>query len=298
MGSTQPSIYVRRIETIAEYQACQRIQRQVWGFSPEDSVMHLPLMVALQEYGGIVLGAFERKAGGSEEQIGFAVGFTGKDAPTGRYFHYSEIAATLTEWQSRGVGLLLKAAQRREALKQGYTLMRWSFDPLAARNAYFNLAKLGVISRRYMVNMYGTGRGALFGQLETDRLIVDWELDSSRVKERLAQAESGQKPAQPLEEYQAAPALVKTEWLAENVPSVTGIDLERDEPRLKLEIPYQNLQVQQYDFKVSEEWRNQTRNLFEHYLSQGYFVADFFTLAGQFGQQAFYLLQKDEILNA
>jgi predicted GNAT superfamily acetyltransferase len=260
--------------------------------------MHLPLMVALQEYGGIVLGAFARQADGSEEQIGFAVGFTGKDAPTGQHFHYSEIAAALTEWQSRGVGLILKAAQRQEALKQGYTLMRWSFDPLAARNAYFNLAKLGVTSRRYMVNMYGTGRGALFGQLETDRLIVDWELASSRVEERLGMAESGQKPAQPLAAYQAAPALVMTEWLAENVPAVTGIDLERDEPRLKLEIPYQNLQVQQYDFKVSEEWRNQTRTLFKHYLGRGYYVADFFTLAGQFGPQAFYLLQKDEIPDA
>ena len=83
--SDKPLIYVRRVETIAEYQACQRIQRQVWGFGPEDTVMHLPLMIALQEYGGIVLGAFERKPDGSEEQIGFALGFTGKDEPGGTF---------------------------------------------------------------------------------------------------------------------------------------------------------------------------------------------------------------------
>jgi predicted GNAT superfamily acetyltransferase len=295
-GSTQHSIYVRRIQTLAEYQACQDIHRQVWGFGPQDTVMHLPLMVALQEYGGLVLGAFERQNDGAEQQIGFALGFTGHDQPTGQYFHYSQIAAALSEWQNRGVGLALKMAQRREVLAQGYHLMRWAFDPLEARNAYFNLAKLGAVSRRYYTNMYGPGRGELFGQLDTDRLILDWELDSQHVQTRLNRAASNQKPTHPIADYQTIPALVEVEWLAENVPNVTTIDLHRTETRLKLEIPAHNRTVQKFSFQVSENWRNQTRALFQHYLTAGYYIADFFSLpaANQSNQQTFYLLQKDD----
>ena len=129
-------------------------------------------------------------------------------------------------------------------------------------------------------------------------MIVDWELDSARVKDRLAQAESGHKVAPSPQEYQSLPALVKVEWLAEKVPGVAAIDLEQAEPQLKLEIPYQNLQVQEYNFKVAEDWRKQTRTLFTHYLEVGYYIADFFTLPGEHGQQAFYLLQKDEMSHA
>ncbi len=294
LSSFRPNaaVYVRQVETLAEYQTCQRIQRQVWGFGPQDTVMHLPLMVALQKNGGLVLGAFGRGPDGTEEQVGFALGFIGRDERWG-YFHYSQIVATLSDWQSRGVGYALKTAQRREALAQGYELIRWAYDPLEARNAYFNLAKLGGVCRQYIANMYGAGRGELFGQLDTDRLIVDWELPTQRVTQRLAQAEQGQKPLQPNLEYDTAPALVETAWLAENVPAVVAIELNRTEPRLKLEIPYQNKLVQKFDRQVGENWRNQTRTLFTHYLGIGYYVADFFTRPAENGSRAYYLLEKD-----
>lgn len=293
---TQPyvpsTIYIRRIQSVEEYQALQQVQRRVWGFGPHDTVMHLPLMVALQKYGGLILGAFHRLPGNSEELIGFVLGFLGRDEQTGQYFHYSQIAAALAEWQSQGIGYLLKTAQRREIITQGYTLMRWAFDPLEGRNAYFNIAKLGGISRSYFVNMYGPGRGELFGQLDTDRLIIDWQLDSPRVEQRLQLADTGHKPPLPLEEYMAAPPLVEVEWLAENLPAARALDLHRAEPRLRLEIPYQNRLIQKHDYAQAENWRNQTRALFTHYLGAGYHVADFFTIPGDFGPRAFYLLQQ------
>ena len=173
---------IRPVADVAEYEAIQRVQRQTWGFGPEDPVLHLPLMVAMQHYGGLVLGAFAADA-----LVGFALAFIGRDAD--RYFFYSQIVGALPEWQSRGVGLALKAAQREHALAQGYGLMRWTFDPLATRNAHFNFGKLGGVARAYAPNMYGSGRGALFGATATDRLIVDWELGSARVVQRLAGAQ-------------------------------------------------------------------------------------------------------------
>lgn len=285
------SFYVRRVQTVEEYQSCQQVHRRVWGFGPEDTVMHLPMMVALQHYGGLVLGAFTTTPTG-EELIGFVVGFIGRDEQSGEYFHYSQVAAALSEWQSRGVGLALKAAQRREAMVQGYNLMRWAYDPLEGRNAYFNLAKLGGISRHYILNMYGAGRGELFGSLDTDRLIVDWELPTTRVTERITLAETNQKPNLPIDDYAVLPCLIEVEWLDAYAPKVREIDLSRRETALLLEIPYSNKLVQKLDPQAGVSWRNHTRTLFKHYMAAGYFVADFFTQPGEHGARSFYVLKQ------
>lgn len=287
-------MYIRKLKDITEYEALQQVQRKVWGFGPDDTVLHLPLMVAIQKSGGLVLGAFEQDAEATEQLVGFALGFIGRDEQTGKFFHYSQIAAALAEYQSQGIGLALKAAQRREVLQQGFDLIRWAFDPLEARNAYFNIAKLGGVCRKYIQNMYGPGRSELFGQLETDRLLVDWELTSGRVQQRLTLAEQGAKAGGPLADYRTAVSVNEIEWLAPNIPAVISTDLSQLEPRLKLEIPHQNKLVQKHALALAEDWRNQTRHLFAHYLAAGYYVADFFTLAEGSNTRAFYLLQKNE----
>ena len=48
-----------------------------------------------------------------------------------------------------GVGYALKLAQRAQALDQGIAEVRWTFDPLIARNGYFNLHKLGAVADRF-----------------------------------------------------------------------------------------------------------------------------------------------------
>jgi predicted GNAT superfamily acetyltransferase len=70
-----------------------------------------------------------------------------------------------------GIGFQLKQVQKERALKQGIRLIEWTFDPLASRNAYFNIEKLGVIVRRYYPEFYGEGG---------DRLIAEWWLEKPR----------------------------------------------------------------------------------------------------------------------
>jgi predicted GNAT superfamily acetyltransferase len=289
MTDSKP-FYIRRVQTVAEFEACQQVHRTVWGFSPQDTVMHLPMMVALQQYGGIILGAFVPNADGTEKLIGFVVGFIGKDPQTGEYFHYSQVAGALQEYQSAGVGYALKTAQREEALKQGYTLMRWAFDPLEARNAYFNIAKLGGVARHYEVNMYGAGKGELFGSLDTDRLIIDWELDSPRVVERIELFKAGNKYQPAIAIYSNFPKLLEIDWLSAEIPKVVNVDLRRNAPALLLEIPYSNKLIQKYDFQLAVEWRKTTRNAFSNYFEKGYRVDNFFILEAEKGKRAFYVL--------
>ncbi|HEY1404877.1 MAG TPA: hypothetical protein VGB05_12165, partial [Pyrinomonadaceae bacterium] len=78
-------------------------------------------------------------------------------------------------------------AQRERALAEGRNFIRWTFEPMQARNAHFNINRLGVVIRSYTVNFYGWDAGTeaiADGEqfnLDSDRLIAEWELGTSRV---------------------------------------------------------------------------------------------------------------------
>ena len=67
---------------------------------------------------------------------------------------YDQLAA-VPGWQDRGVGRALKLAQRAHCLDVGIEEVRWTFDPMVARNARFNLVKLGAEATRLLPDFYG-----------------------------------------------------------------------------------------------------------------------------------------------
>jgi predicted GNAT superfamily acetyltransferase len=54
--------------------------------------------------------------------------------------------------------------------------MTWTYDPLIARNAYFNLAKLGAGPVAYFPDHYGSLADGLNGGDPSDRLLASWDL--------------------------------------------------------------------------------------------------------------------------
>jgi predicted GNAT superfamily acetyltransferase len=66
--------------------------------------------------------------------------------------------------------------------------MFWTFDPLVARNAHFNINKLGARPVEYVVDMYGSQTGStLHGAVPTDRLVIAWDLADPRPMSRHAE---------------------------------------------------------------------------------------------------------------
>jgi len=171
---------IRHITRPEEFRVLADIQKRAWGFTDADVEPH-QLMTRIQKYGGLVQGLFLE-----DRCIGFTLAVIG--SWNAEYFLYSHMAAVLPEYQGRGYGTRLKEAQRGEALRRGYRVMRWNFDPLQSRNAYFNLHRLGVVCDEYETNIYGVGESGLHAGLPTDRLIATWELNSARVRKRLGQA--------------------------------------------------------------------------------------------------------------
>ncbi len=123
-------------------------------------------------------GNYVAVARAGDQVVGATIGFRGMDAE-GAFLH-SHIAGVVPSWQSAGVGYQLKQHQRRWALAQGLDRITWTFDPLVARNAYFNVVKLGAELTDYFVDFYGSMDDTVNAGDETDRCLVTWRLRSDR----------------------------------------------------------------------------------------------------------------------
>ena len=164
---------IRPLTEIPEYEQCLQLQREIWGMADIDLIP--ARSYAIQAHiGGIVLGAFE-----SDRLIGFVNATPGIRGGM-PYWHSLTLAVAQDHWK-QGIGSQLKLAQRDEARQRGIRLIQWTFDPLQSKNAYFNIQKLGVIVRRYYVNLYGRVDSKLNEGLATDRVIAEWWIDQPRL---------------------------------------------------------------------------------------------------------------------
>ena len=199
-------LIVRECTTVEEFDACVRLQREVFGL-PDLEVSPRRHLIVARTAGGFTLGAF---LGG--ELVGFALQQVALHG--GRLSGYSHMAAVDERHQSRGIGARLKWAQRERAVGEGRRLIRWTWEPMRARNAHFNLNRLGVVVRAYAADFYGTDyattpdeQGAARG-LPSDRLAAEWELRAPRV-EALARGERPDPPGEP-----AASVEIPPDWNA------------------------------------------------------------------------------------
>lgn len=109
--------------------------------------------------------------------VGAAIGFRGADH-AGPLLH-SHITGVLPRCQGAHVGYALKQHQRRWALGNGLDRVTWTFDPLVARNAYFNVMKLGARITSYFIDFYGPMDDGINVGDETDRCLAEWNLEGA-----------------------------------------------------------------------------------------------------------------------
>jgi predicted GNAT superfamily acetyltransferase len=109
-----------------------------------------------------------------DDLVGFVLGWAGVD--DGGLHVHSHMLAALPDRRHRGVGEALKLAQRAQALEQGIDVMRWTFDPMVARNAWLNLGKLGAVVDRFERDFYGSMADSINEGERSDRFTVAWDL--------------------------------------------------------------------------------------------------------------------------
>lgn len=178
------SLAVRECVTVEEFDACVRLQREAFGL-PDLEISPRRHLIVARAAGGWTLGAFA-----SDELVGFVLHQVAvRRTETGEEIAgYSHMMAVAKSQQNRGVGAKLKWAQRERALREGRRFIKWTWDPMQARNAHFNINRLGAIVRQYAVNFYGTDYSTLpeagekFQGIDSDRLFAEWNLNAPRVE--------------------------------------------------------------------------------------------------------------------
>jgi len=166
---------VRPLSCQEEFAEAVRLQKIIWGF---DDLELLPVrfFIVASRIGGQTFGAFDGNL-----MAGFLLALPGIKMDGMQYLH-SHMLGVLNDYRDAGVGQMLKRAQRDEALARGIQLIEWSFDPFEAKNAHFNLERLGAIVRSYIPNMYGIRMNPLDGGLPTDRCIAEWWIGKTPAK--------------------------------------------------------------------------------------------------------------------
>ena len=170
---------IRECTTIEEFDVCLSLQREAFGL-PDLELSPRRHLIVSRQAGGWTLGAFV-----ADRMVGFVHHLAAVRG--NEIFGYSHMMAVAKDYQNKGVGARLKWAQRERALREGRKLIKWTWDPMQARNAHFNLNRLGATVETYLANFYGTDYSVDASLTEriglpSDRLSATWNIDSDRVR--------------------------------------------------------------------------------------------------------------------
>lgn len=258
------AMQIRPLRSIDEYRQVLGLEREIWGYADDQDVVPVPIFVATVHRGGILLGAFD-----GQVLAGFAYSIPGfRD---NRPLQWSHMLGVAERYRGRGLGLQLKAEQRRLTLAMGIDLIEWTFDPMQALNAHFNFVRLGVVVEEYEENVYGESSSALHCGAATDRMIARWWLRAPGVVRRLAERAGRASP-----ELDAADAVaVNSLHTGGRWPDPGDPTLSLTSPKLLVVIPMGFSEMLAGEPDRARAWRASTRAIFSAYVSKGYRAIDF-----------------------
>lgn len=164
----------RVLHEMHELEQAVSLSIEVWGMNPRNAppaaILHV---MALN--GGLVMGAFD-----GDRMVGMQCALVARRGD--EVSLWSHMTGVHPDYQRSGIGVEMKLRQREWALAHGYRIIRWTFDPIKAGNARFNLHLLGqtagVLINTYHINFYGDMDDDINRGMPSDRAEVTWYLDA------------------------------------------------------------------------------------------------------------------------
>lgn len=173
-----PNLYIKSVDTYNDIKEVIKLHRLIWGL--DDFELTPPhIYRATLENGGHILLVYKNKT-----PVGFIYGFPGIDKDRNNFFYIHNLGIK-KQFRSSGIGLKLNLHLRKILIKEGYELVKWTFDPLETSNANLYIGKMGGITNKYITNYYGIMTDAINKQITSDRLIISWWINSSFVKNKI-----------------------------------------------------------------------------------------------------------------
>ena len=267
-------IEIRSLHQTDELEEVRKLEADIWGLA--DSIPTHQTITAVKN-GGLVLGAFFK-----EKLVGFQYsfpGFNGKSA-----YLCSHTLGTDPAYRNQGIGEKLKNKQREEALKLGYSLITWTYDPLESINGYLNIGKLGGVCSTYITNCYGEMEDLLNSGIPSDRFLVEWHIGPKSPLEKAGELEEA------LEQ-----SLIQWEMNEDGLPfPIRSLPLPDNRDTVYVAIPKDFRSIRSTNLEVGLEWRMKTRDAFSQAFQKGFQVNGFLKNSNPELPVHFYVLTKSQ----
>jgi predicted GNAT superfamily acetyltransferase len=147
-----------------------QVLADVWGFA-ESSAVASPDTLRAMAYSGCYVAGVKVE----DRLIGGGFGWPTRVADEWRL--HSHVIGFLDGHRALGLGARIKHHQRAFVRDAGLSAVEWTYDPLHAANARFNLAKLGARVQAFHDDFYGALNDTFSAGLGSDRFVVRWGLE-------------------------------------------------------------------------------------------------------------------------
>jgi predicted GNAT superfamily acetyltransferase len=266
---------IRSLHLIEELEEVRKLETKIWG---ENESIPTHQTITAVKNGGLVLGAYFRK-----QLVGFQYSFPGFNGKSP--YLCSHILGTDESFRNQGIGEKLKHAQREEALKLGYSLITWTYDPLESINGYLNISKLGGVCSNYIENCYGEMDDLLNNGMPSDRFLVEWHI----------QQEDTGKIGEVGMSFLLENSMIQWDTNKEGHPIPSSV-LPIPEQAYEIAcvaIPKDFRTIRETKMETAIEWRMKTREIFTQLFKQGWKVTDFKKNSMKELPVQFYVLSKN-----
>lgn len=275
MTNTQ-EIEIRSLHTVQELEDVRKLESNIWG-EPDSTPTHQTLTVV--KNGGVMLGAYC-----NEKLVGFQYSFPGFNGQS--VYLCSHMLGIDKMFRNNGIGEKLKQAQRKEAIKLGYSHITWTYDPLESINAYLNITKLGGTCTTYIENCYGEMDDLLNNGIPSDRFLVEWPI-LQRKEKRYQWKEIDM-------EFVQEKSLIQ--WNVDEkgfpIPSCSLPLPEQEHTKAFVAIPKDFKDLKEGNMEAARKWRLVTRGIFSKLIKQGWQVTDFIRNSKEEMPVQFYVFSK------
>jgi predicted GNAT superfamily acetyltransferase len=164
----QDEIEILVLHSAEHMQGVVDVFQQVWGSRTE--LIRLEMLMAIAHAGGYVAAALDEQGTVLGASVALLAVHDGAPAL------HSHITGILPGVRQTGLGRRMKLHQQAWAAERGIDWIVWTYDPLVRRNAWFNIAVLGVEVHEYLDSFYGVMTDAINAGDESDRLLVAWSV--------------------------------------------------------------------------------------------------------------------------
>lgn len=275
------NITIERLISLEAFSSCERLQQEV-GKYEESQILPTYLLVTLHRSGGTVLGAYDTDVK-PPRLCGCLIDLVAHY--DGRPSWITLFHGVVRELRNCGIGYQLRVKEREECQKRDVGLITWALDPLRSLEAHFSFNKLGAICVGYERNLYGELPDPANRGLASDRLMVEWWIDSPRVT---GVVDRGVLPYHFHLGLDRMEVVTKTKLVENGMRRLVGFEAAAGSDVILVEIPVNLDRIRALNPALARDWRIKMRDVFEQVLARGYIITGFVHEA----DRSFHLLER------